>query len=253
MSEVHGDGTSVADERNLQKVAVFDFDGTSIDGQSGTLFTRYLLVHGLISKWDVAKLIWWGARYTLHLPHRQDEARELVFSDLGQRSPAEVERIMRDFHDSDLISRYRPAAIAEVAKRKKEGCVTLLVSATFRGIADVAGDYLGVDGVVATVMERDANGHFTGNVKGDVVEGAAKPRAVDRWADERLGPGTWRLAYAYGDHHSDEELLAEADEGFAVCPGETLRRIAKKNGWTILDWDKCPPVNAMERNDRGDL
>ena len=46
------------------------------------------------------------------------------------------------------------------------------------------------------------------------------------------------LAYAYGDHHSDVDLLSRAKEAFAVCPGSTLRPIAKKRGWQILDWDE---------------
>lgn len=227
-------------QADIVPVAVFDFDGTSIEGQSGTFFTHYLLTHDLISHWQVAKLIWWGTRYVLHLPHRQDEARELVFSDLGHRDPAEVEQIMRDFHDVELVPRYRPQALAEVRKRKEEGCITLLVSATFRGIADVAGEYMGVDGVVATVMERDATGHFTGFVEGDVVEGPAKVEAVRNWSDEHIGKGRWKLAYAYGDHHSDEELLEASEKCYAVCPGTVLERLAKKNDWEVLDWKKRP-------------
>lgn len=218
-------------------VAVFDFDGTTIDGQSGTLFTKYLLTHGLISPWQVCKLIWWGARYTLHLPHEQDESREIIFKDLGHRDLAEVLSIMRDFHDECLLSRYRPAALAEVRRRHDEGCVTLLASATFLGIAQVAGEHMGVDGVVATEMEKDAAGHFTGNVLGEVIEGPAKPRAVSAWCDGHLGKGRWRLAYAYGDHHSDEELLSLAEKSFAVNPGEALKRIARKQDWERLDWE----------------
>ena len=71
-----------------QKVAVFDFDGTSIDGQSGSLFTRYLFSHGMMSPARLARLAWWGIRYKLHLPFRQDEAREVVFGALRGRKPA---------------------------------------------------------------------------------------------------------------------------------------------------------------------
>ena len=39
-----------------RRVAVFDFDGTSIDGQSGSLFTRYLLSHGMMSPARLARL-----------------------------------------------------------------------------------------------------------------------------------------------------------------------------------------------------
>ena len=31
-----------------RKVAIFDFDGTIVDGQSGALFTTYLLRHGIM-------------------------------------------------------------------------------------------------------------------------------------------------------------------------------------------------------------
>ena len=81
-------------EQHMQGVAVFDFDGTSIDGQSGALFTRYLFRNGFMSPARLIRLIWWGIRYKTHLPYRQDEARELVFGALGGRSAAEVDAIM---------------------------------------------------------------------------------------------------------------------------------------------------------------
>ena len=97
---------------------------------------------------------------------------------------------------------------------------------------------LGVDAVLATQMEKDATGRYTGRVDGIVVAGEQKFRAVAHWCDERYGAGAWRLAYAYGDHHTDEDLLSRAGEAFAVCPGQTLKSAAKKRGWQILDWDE---------------
>ncbi len=98
-----------------RRVAVFDFDGTTIDGQSGSLFTRYLLSHGLMSPLRLARLVWWGARYKLHLPYRQDEARELVFGSLAGRTSEEVDAVMTGFHDEVLAPLYRPQALDEVA------------------------------------------------------------------------------------------------------------------------------------------
>ena len=86
-------------------------------------------------------------------------------------------------------------------------------------------------------MVRDAQGNYTGAVDGPVVAGAEKYRAGVRWCDEHLGEGGWRLERAYGDHHSDKDLLAHAREAVAVCPGKTLRVLAKRRGWTIADWD----------------
>ena len=219
------------------RLAVFDYDGTIIDGQSGSLFSRYLLTHGYISLRTISRLAWWGARYKLHLPYRQDEARELIFRDLSRQGRDGALHIMRAFHAERLVPLYRPDAVAEVRRRHEEGCVTLLVSATFLEIAREAGEHLGMDGVAATRMELDENSLFTGRVDGEVVAGEGKVHAVRAWADDNLGPGRWRIAYAYGDHFTDEPLLELADEAYAVCPGKTLARAARRRDWPQLEWN----------------
>ena len=65
-------------DKHIRGVAVFDFDGTLIDGQSGTLFTRYLRSNGMMSPGSFVRLAWWGIRYKLHFPFKQEEARELM-------------------------------------------------------------------------------------------------------------------------------------------------------------------------------
>lgn len=222
--------------RDIVRLAVFDFDGTCIDGQTGLLFSQYLRKRGYVSAVNALKLVWWGARYVFHLPHRQNAPREYIFEGLSRYSVAEVQKIMLNFHNDEIIPRYRPKALAEVKARKADGCVTLLVSATFEGIARPAAAYLGVDGYVATQMEKDSQGHYTGRVAGTVTEGTEKPRVVEKWANERYGKGGWIVDYAYGDHHTDQSLLSLAKHPVAVSPGRTLANIAKRRGWTIVDW-----------------
>jgi HAD superfamily hydrolase (TIGR01490 family) len=218
-------------------VAVFDYDGTCIDGQSGLLISRWLLRKRYLSLRSAARLAWWGFRYKLHLPYREEQSRELIFHDLAPLEPDQIHRIMVDFHREVLLPLYRTAACKEITERKKEGCATVIVSATFDDIAREASLYLGTDGYVATQMERDENGHYTGNVLGEVITDKAKVEAVRRWADKFFGEESWDLVYAYGDHHSDINLLSEAICPVAVCPGPTLLKAAHKNDWPVANWE----------------
>lgn len=219
------------------RLAVFDYDGTIIDGQSGSLFSRYLLMRGLISAKTAAGLAWWGTRYKLHLPYRQDESRELIFGDLCKLGREETLRILHDFHDTVLAPRYRVDAICEVMRRQEEGCATLLVSATFYEIARVAAEALGMTAPVATRMRLDAQGNYTSDVEGEVVAGEGKVRAVSSWADANIGAASWDIAYAYGDHFTDASLLECAEHPFAVCPGPSLKHLARGKGWPVLEWE----------------
>lgn len=223
-------------QSELRPVAVFDYDGTCIDEQSGKLIATWLLKKGYLSPRGAAGLLSWGVRYKLHLPHRQERSRELIFDDLSGYTPEEIHKIMVEFHREVLVPRYRRRALAEIRRRNEEGCATVIISATFEPIACEAATYADTLGFVATRMETDETGSYTGRVLGDVIEGKAKVAAAAAWADAVLGEGAWRLAYAYGDHHSDTELLSLAEHPTAVCPGPTLRRTAKANGWPIVDW-----------------
>ncbi len=223
-------------ESQGRPVAVFDYDGTCIEGQSGQLIATWLMRNGYLSRYSVVGLLWWGIRYKLHLPFRQERARELIFRDLGKLTPEEVEQIMITFHDEVLLPRYRKRAIEEIARRREEGCLTLLVSATFETIAREAAKYLGVDGYAATSMEKDEQGHFTGRVQGAVTEGRAKVNTATELARTCSQGCPCYIEYAYGDHHSDVELLSTAKHPFAVSPGPTLRKMARRRSWPILDW-----------------
>lgn len=221
----------------LQDVVVFDFDGTLIKGQSGALLSQYLLRNRLLPLRCSLKLAWWGIRYECHLPYRQSEARELVFGALKKRPRKEVDEILLRFYQEQLLPRYRAQARHEVARCEAQGNITLLVSATFEPIAQAAVHTLAMDDAVATKMVLGSDGNYTGDVEGPVVAGSEKYRAVVRWCDEHLGAGQWELVSAYGDHVSDKDLLAHAQDPYAVCPKKMLRITAQKRGWTILNWD----------------
>lgn len=233
MSDSPEQKTEVAEPVQL---AVFDFDGTIMSGQSGSLFSMWLLRRGLISKRTAARLVWWGGRYKLHLPFRQDESRELIFRDIGKLGYDRTIELMGEFVDEVLVPRERPAAVAEVARRSAEGKKCVLVSATFYEMARLAAERLGMDAVAATHMQRDERGNLTGRVDGEVVAGEGKVRAVTALANARYGEGAWQVACAYGDHFTDAPLLSLAAEPFVVNPGPTLKRIAARNGWQSLDW-----------------
>lgn len=222
---------------SIKKIAVFDFDGTVISGQSGFLLSAYLLRRHLSSVSRTLKLMWWGARYKLHLPQRQEEARELVVGALTQYSIEFANAVMHDFHREVIEGMYRPQALEEVRRRQAEGCCVLLVSATFEPIAELAAKKLGVDAFLATKMQVGADGHYTSKVDGPVIEGAQKLVSATEWCNQHYGEGNWELAYAYGDHYSDATLLSAAQTPCAVCPGPTLTRLANKRGWTILNWE----------------
>lgn len=233
---VASQGPDAASQPSKVRLAVFDFDGTLINAQSGTQFTKFLFTHGLIGPLTTAKVILWGARYALHLPHDQDAVRGYLIDDLAHHTRDEVLQIMDRCHDEVLTQYYRADGLRQVQQCRDDGCVCLLVSATFWGIARAACAYAGLDDFLATRMETDAQGRFTGRVLGSVIEGPQKPRAIEAWANERYGEGGWTLEYAFGDHHSDEPLLAAAERPFAVNPGQTLSRVAKRHGWPILEW-----------------
>lgn len=220
-------------------IAAFDFDGTSIQGNSPVLLVRYLHGDDLLRKRVLAKVGAWGAAYKLHLPQSEAWVRGQVFTAFEGGPKEQVDEYLRDFYDKVIAGqkRFRPKARAAMNTLHDAGVEVVIVSATFGPIVRRAQEFEPFDVSLCTEMEVDANGNYTRRVDGECVEGEAKVRAITKWANEKYGAGNWELSCAFGDHHSDIPMLSRAADAFAITPDSTLSRTARENDWHALDWN----------------
>ncbi|WP_303202633.1 HAD family hydrolase [Raoultibacter timonensis] len=230
-----GDGAGSATEP--VELAVFDFDGTSISGNSPVMLVRYLMQHDMLENTVVLRILLWAAAYKLRLPQNESWVRGLVFRAFLGMPHEQADAFMRKFYDEKVDRRFRRQADETMAAHAAAGHDVVIVSATFEPIILRAMEFHRFDHQVSTRMRIDGGGCYTCEVEGLPIEGEEKVAAIRRYADERYGRDNWELGYAYGDHHSDRALLSAAKRAFAVTPDKPLARTARRKGWEILDWD----------------
>lgn len=218
------------------QLAVFDFDGTSIDGNSPVLLVRHLALNHLIGKRIALRIALWGIRYKLRLPQNESWVRGMVFSAFEGKPAPEVDAFLARFYEEKIAKRFRSEADEAMRRHVEEGIVVIVVSATFEPIVVCAMEGHPFQYQISTKMKVAPDGTYTREVDGLPVEGDEKLAAVARFADERYGVGNWEIAHAYGDHHSDRSILKAARVPHAVDPDRPLMRTARKLGWDVLDW-----------------
>lgn len=222
-------------ERSTVRLAVFDFDGTSLSGNSPVMLVRYLRKH--MRKSILARIIAWGAAYKMRLPQNEAWVRGLVFSVFQGKSVNKVNEFLWDFYAEKVAPRFRSSADECMRAHIERGDVVVCVSATFEPIIAAAMTEHPIMFGIATRMAAHTNGTYTDRVEGEPVEGPEKLAALKRFADQYFGEGAWRLDSAYGDHHSDRTLLAAAEHPHAVTPDRPLTRTAGREGYPILNWE----------------
>ncbi len=218
------------------QIAVYDFDGTCIAGNSPVLLVGHLIRHRMLRPSVSLRIGFWALAYKLRLPQNESWVRSLVFSAFEGWPKEKVDSYLMEFYDDVIASRWRDKADESIRKHVDAGHVVMVVSATFDPIVVRAQDDHPFQYSICTKMKVDSHGCYTREVDGLPVEGEEKPASVRLFADEHFGAGQWNLSWAYGDHHSDRYLLEAADEAFAVTPDKPLARIADKRGWNILEW-----------------
>lgn len=219
-----------------KEIAVFDFDGTCISGNSPVLLVKYLLRKGQVRLSVLLRIMAWAIAYKTHLPQNEAWVRSLVFSSFEGMDKEAADAEMYQFYDDQIISRIRPKALEVMREHIAADRDIWIVSATFDPIIVRARKDIPFNHHVATTMQVDSEGRYTREVEGHPVEGAEKLRRIEECANKMYGLGKWKLVYAYGDHYSDSPLLAAAEHPCAVTPGPTLQRLAEKEGWSVLDW-----------------
>jgi phosphatidylglycerophosphatase C len=204
-------------------VAAFDFDGTLTRGGSVWRFlstmvgARGVLQAGIVlaPRLVLAAIVGGEAA---------DDAKEALFiRTLGGLDAADVAVRAAEFGRAH----YRSAARADVRDRmewhRHQGHRLVIVSASPRFYVSAVGDDLGVDAVLATMLEIGPTGLLTGHYEGRNCRGREKLDRVraqmDSWAKEEPEPlGSFRAPelWAYGNSAGDRALLRGADVGVDV-------------------------------------
>lgn len=223
-------------DRDRKRVAVFDFDGTSMNGNSPVILVRYMTLRGMLRPSVVLRIGLWAAAYKLRLPQSESWVRGLVFSAFEGKPADEVDRFLTEFYDRKIEKRFRPAAEAEMRRLSREGIDVVVVSATFEPIILRAMEFHPIKYQASTRMKVAEDGTYTREVDGECVEGEAKLTALGQLCDRVYGKDGWELLHAFGDHHSDRALLRAAKHAHAVTPDRPLRRTARAEDWSKLDW-----------------
>jgi HAD superfamily hydrolase (TIGR01490 family) len=216
-----------------RRAALFDMDRTLVRRETASLYVRYRVDVGEASWSDLLRTLYWVAQYTVGVLDAQKVALIVLAEVRGMHETVLASRC------EDWFPRYVERHIADagrdaVRRHQQAGDLCAIVTGGSPYTARPLARRLGIEHVVSTVFEMDAERRFTGKPEQPLCLGDGKVERAERLAREQ----GFRLedAIFYTDSVSDLPLLERVAEPVAVNPDPRLRRIADKRGWRIEAW-----------------
>ncbi len=199
-------------------LALFDFDGTLIPGDSVTYYLRYARKRGAASLGEFARAVWAAALYGCK--RLSDADSKTVALAFRKRHDAKyLDALDREFVETVLLPKVYAEGKKRIAQHRQEGKVLAMVSASTENYMRFVADALGFDALLATPIEPD--GAIRRNCKGE-----AKIGRIEAWLAENGLTADFAASCAYGDSKSDLPMLRLVGHPVQVNPKRALRKLA---------------------------
>ena len=215
-------------------VAVFDFDGTLINGYSASVFFQHQLRSREMGALDLADAMTAMARSVAGAIEMQDLLAQAIGKWKGKRKDA-LEALGEKLFDKALADKVYPEMVSILMAHRKAGHTIAIASSATRFQVEPTARFLGVENVMTSVCEADEEGVLTGRLLDPQMWGPGKEAAVRAFVRKRKAKLADTWFYADGD----EEIGLMEAVGHAVPtnPGRALAAAAKANGWGVLRHD----------------
>ncbi len=214
---------------------LFDMDDTLIEGNSCQHWAHFLQEKGLgrgLRYWLGEQ--WMLLNYALGRLDLTDYLKKTVpvFGDLSETvRQAYLEEALKTVWPQTVF----PEGVQTIEAFRKAGLPTAIVTASNDFVAEALSlRFFPVDAVIATTLERRADGTLTGNVVGTAPYRAGKIDCVKAWVEPQgldLSRGLF-----FTDSHNDLPLAQLMGGVVAVNPDKRLKAEAQKAGWTVVTW-----------------
>lgn len=217
------------------RLALFDLDHTLLPMDSDHGWGEFTITLGWCDRLEFGRRNdaffqdYLAAR--LNVPDYVRFATEAVV----RRGPAQAAAAQARFMAEVIGPAIRPQARALVQAHQQAGDVVVITSATNEFVTRPIAQAFGVDELIATELERDAQGWFTGAIHGQPNMREGKVLRMNDWLAAR--GWTWSSVEStfYSDSMNDLPLLEQVNHPVATNPDERLRAVAQERGWRILD------------------
>ena len=133
-----------------------------------------------------------------------------------------------------------PAALDLVEQHRLRGERLLMVTATNEFVTRPIAEAFGMDVLLAVELERDAHGHFTGEIAGVPSLREGKVTRVQQWLATQGKSLAEVEATFYSDSLNDLPLLEQVQQPVVTNGSAELRQTALERGWRILDLFETP-------------
>ena len=215
------------------RAALFDMDRTLVRKETASLYVRFQRELGEARRRDLLRVTYWVAQYTFGIIDAPEVAARALRSVAGTSEAAMAARC------DDWFRRWVEPHVCDLGRRaverhRERGDLLAIVTGASPYVARPLARRLGIPNVVASELEVDAEGRFTGRFVAPLCIGHGKVERARRLAAE-LGFSLEDATF-YSDSYTDLPLLELVAEPVAINPDPRLRRVAVKRGWRVETW-----------------
>ncbi len=217
------------------EAAFFDLDKTIIAKSSVLAFGRSFYREGLLSRTTIVKVMYAQVIFLLIGADdaKMEKMRDAMLTLTRGWNQRHVAAIVRETLDEVVLPIIYAEALDLIEQHRLAGRKIVIVSSAPVEVVEPLAEHLGADEHIATRVNLDANGNYTGQValyaggkhKADAIRELASRHDID--LDQ---------SYAYSDSISDVPMLETVGHPIAVNPDRELARLSKERGWEVLEF-----------------
>lgn len=219
----------------MNNLALFDLDHTLLPIDSDYEWGQFLVRLGVVDSESFQNSnANWFAQYQAGT---MDPIAylEFAFHTLAQFPRDQLNQWHQQFMREVIEPNLHDAALNLVKAHQHKGDLVAIVTATNRFITAPIAHAFGVDHLIASTPETDAQGNITGALLGTPTYGSGKVTHTHQWLAS-LGKtlNDFPASFFYSDSHNDIPLLTLVTHPVATNPSHTLANHAKMHSWPTL-------------------
>lgn len=220
--------------RDKKIAAFFDFDGTLYDGVIAFDFLNFCIRHKVLRLNEMARLpkfLYYYALDKFKIADRYD-VNVKIYRKIKGWDKKLFEAKSKEFFKTKIARRLIPGVVNILNDHKENQHWVVIVTTALHDIVNPVTHRLNVDDIIATEVEYN-NGICTGVIKA-LPAGRMRIKIINDYC--MVNNIDLAKCYAYSDHYSDIPLLKSVGNPVATNPERKLRKYAKRQGWSIIDY-----------------